>query len=598
MRLISTRLMTAILLLAAALPALAIGPATFQNLQAALDAGIITPSEAALNKVHFAFEPEKVDPRFFEPGDMERKFKDATWVFHSILIDPEVDPSVKDYLQARMDEPFDRDREDRATYYSPMGWFMLIYYTTGGNAVPATDGNSNGVPDFVEWCASYLDSSWQTEIEDLGFIAPYVASGGAYQITFEDMSYYGYTTIVNPSLGQTRIVLHNDFLGFPANDDPEGDQKGAAKVTCAHEFKHASQYKGSRWTESGWVEEDAVWTEEIVFPQVNDYHNYIAYTGSPLFTPEQSLDYGGSGSYEDAIHQIHMSEVHGEQLIVDLWDYRVTHTGVSMINSYDWALQQYGSNFEDDFEEFVVWNDLTGYYSVAGFGYPDAPDYYSRKNWLNLNGLTTAPQSGTVSHLATRFARHFSINGLADHPKVVFNGQDGIDIRPHLIVKKNDGTMVFYTIEVDGNNDATFVAPLPFSELTELHLTFPNCERTGSNNTFSYELLSDTYGGTDVPGEPGYAAMRLLPNYPNPFNPKTTLRFELAADASVTLEVLSSGGRVLRHLLDGQAYSAGTHELVFDGLDDSGHRLASGVYFTRLSTGGNESQVRKIQLLK
>ncbi len=602
MRLMLPRLAMGLLILALAIPALAhndLQPQTFQNLESALAQGLISPSDVALNKAYFAFEPERVDSRFFVASDYDRKYKDGTWVFQSILTDPNVDQDVKDYLQAQMDEPFGNGERDgdRVTFYSPMGWFQLSYLTVGPNAVPSADSNSNGTPDFVEWCADYLDHSWQTEIVDMGFIAPYVASGSAYYISFEDMPYYGYTTIQNAGLGQTRIVLHNDFFGFPNNDDPDGNQKGAAKVTCAHEFKHASQYKGSRWTEGGWVEVDATWAEEAVFPETNDYHNYIAYTGSPLYSPSYSLDYGGSGSYEDCIWQQYMSEVHGNQIIVDLWDWRVTNTGQSMLNSYRYWLQQYGSDLEDGFAEFIQFNNLTGYYSHPGYSYPDAPDLYSRRNWKNISGLTTAPQTTSCNHLAARFVRHASLSGLADYPKVTFSSTTSDQYRPHIVIDKLDGTISIFEMEVDGSGNGTLIVPVLFSAISELLIGFANADQV-SNGNITYELGSDPSGGSDAPVIPGYGSMRLHPNYPNPFNPKTTLRFELASDSPVYLEVVSPSGRILRHLISGENYGAGDHEIVFDGKDDSGKELATGVYFTRIHLDGNETQVGKIQLIK
>ena len=54
--------------------------------------------------------------------------------------------------------------------------------------------------------------------------------------------------------------MHSDFLSFPPNEDPEGTAIGAAKVTAAHEFKHAVQFATSAWSENGlWPELDATW---------------------------------------------------------------------------------------------------------------------------------------------------------------------------------------------------------------------------------------------------------------------------------------------------------------------------------------------------
>lgn len=86
--------------------------------------------------------------------------------------------------------------------------------------------------------------------------------------------------------------------------------------------------------------------------------------------------------------------------------------------------------------------------------------------------------------------------------------------------------------------------------------------------------------------------------YPNPFNPKTTLRFALATAGPVHLTVYDLSGRRVRQLLGGEkSLPAGQHEIVWDGLDAAGDRLPSGVYFSRLDADGL-SQTHKLVLLK
>jgi hypothetical protein len=86
-------------------------------------------------------------------------------------------------------------------------------------------------------------------------------------------------------------------------------------------------------------------------------------------------------------------------------------------------------------------------------------------------------------------------------------------------------------------------------------------------------------------------ASRLLPAVPNPFNPRTRLRFELARPGRATLTLFDARGRRVRGLVD-QELSAGPHELVFDGVDDRGAALASGVYYLLLRAPDGERRAR------
>ncbi len=81
----------------------------------------------------------------------------------------------------------------------------------------------------------------------------------------------------------------------------------------------------------------------------------------------------------------------------------------------------------------------------------------------------------------------------------------------------------------------------------------------------------------------------LLPNYPNPFNPETWIPFRLAEDADVTLIIYDVGGRIARTLDIGHS-KAGVYEsrdkaIYWDGRNNLGESVASGVYFYHLSTG-------------
>ncbi len=86
---------------------------------------------------------------------------------------------------------------------------------------------------------------------------------------------------------------------------------------------------------------------------------------------------------------------------------------------------------------------------------------------------------------------------------------------------------------------------------------------------------------------------RLLPPSPNPFNPATVVRFELPERMDVTLRVLDVRGRVVRTLLVGPA-GPGRLELRFDGRDDRGRILATGVYHLVLEGEGMRSSTRAV----
>ena len=85
-------------------------------------------------------------------------------------------------------------------------------------------------------------------------------------------------------------------------------------------------------------------------------------------------------------------------------------------------------------------------------------------------------------------------------------------------------------------------------------------------------------------------------NYPNPFNPTTTISFSLVNNADVKISVYNIKGQKVKTLIDDQ-YSKGTHSVIWNGKDSNDKKVASGLYFYKLSSG-KETQVKKMLLLK
>ncbi|MEJ2721389.1 MAG: T9SS type A sorting domain-containing protein [bacterium] len=106
---------------------------------------------------------------------------------------------------------------------------------------------------------------------------------------------------------------------------------------------------------------------------------------------------------------------------------------------------------------------------------------------------------------------------------------------------------------------------------------------------FSSAIQTGVRDNTPVPAALGE-------NYPNPFNPETTIPFSVARAGRTTISIYDPAGRRVRLLID-QYYASGAHVVGWDGRDDAGGRVASGVYFVKLETGGY-TVARKLVVLK
>jgi flagellar hook assembly protein FlgD len=88
----------------------------------------------------------------------------------------------------------------------------------------------------------------------------------------------------------------------------------------------------------------------------------------------------------------------------------------------------------------------------------------------------------------------------------------------------------------------------------------------------------------------------LAQNVPNPFNPATTISFGLADAGHVTLRIYDASGRLVRTLVD-RSYGTVRHDAMWNGRNDRGQPVTTGIYFCLLSAGG-ETFTQKMLLLK
>ena len=86
-------------------------------------------------------------------------------------------------------------------------------------------------------------------------------------------------------------------------------------------------------------------------------------------------------------------------------------------------------------------------------------------------------------------------------------------------------------------------------------------------------------------------------NYPNPFNPSTTIRFTLPIKKQITLAVYNANGQKVKTLINNKVLNKGSYEQVWDGTNEKGHKVASGMYIYKLKFG-NFSKSRRMLLVK
>jgi hypothetical protein len=158
---------------------------------------------------------------------------------------------------------------------------------------------------------------------------------------------------------------------------------------------------------------------------------------------------------------------------------------------------------------------------------------------------------------------------------------NGVDLTGDLTVPPTGGWQIWTTVMATATLEAG----------TQTMRFVP--ESDGFNVNY-FEVVSVP---TAIASQSGPARATLYPCYPNPFNPATTIAYDLDASLAVTLAVYDVSGRRVRTLVGGEVSGPGRYERVWDGRDDAGRTVASGVYFYRLDAGGF-TETRRMVLIK
>lgn len=134
-----------------------------------------------------------------------------------------------------------------------------------------------------------------------------------------------------------------------------------------------------------------------------------------------------------------------------------------------------------------------------------------------------------------------------------------------------------------------------FSGPVLIRFHFASDEQRGFEGWYIDDLRITTTVPTDAPRESDFCVTGLFAPYPNPFNPTVTIPFSLASESTVRIYIFDVRGRRVRTLLDG-FLEKGNHITVWDGSDQKGMPVASGIYFCRFIAGSYEASTRVILL--
>ncbi len=423
-----------------------------------------------------------------------------------------------------------------SVYVSPSGYYLLHYsLSPDPNAVPGEDLDGNEVPDFVEKCAAYCDSS-MTKHQELGYRLP-PSDGGAggdekFDVYFQNMAYYGYAVL--ESYGPepwndyiSYLVLNNNFEGFPPNQDPEGDVAGAAKATAAHEFHHCVQfsYDGG---EGLWIMElDATWMEDIVFDHSDDNYGYLP---SYFDYPQTSLMHEtGSHPYGSFIWHSFLAEKFDTSLMVSIWEGARYDAAFDVLS--DTLSEQHGWTPDSAMAEFAVWNYCTDIHD-DGEHYEEASSYPLVSVGASHSTYPISVQNSpaAVGGYAAAYVAFYP-DGELGKLRVVFNGSDSREWAVYIIKSTAPDQHQFEKAVLNPEDFTSTIEVPEFSSYQVVTLVGINISEFSEGALF-------TYSAEVIP--PYDMTSRLLPTEPPAIYSGASRDFECQAfNTSILLDVFN-----------------------------------------------------------
>jgi len=197
------------------------------------------------------------------------------------------------------------------------------------------------------------------------------------------------------------------------------------------------------------------------------------------------------------------------------------------------------------------------------------------------DGRVTIPEEGSVFGLAINFHENENTTGRVGSIQWSSSLDDAVWDNPALTG----------TVELLADNKLSFIpeSPIDFSTVhSDLGIYDP------ANNPDVVNLVLTSVAGKDASVPEEYM---LTQNYPNPFNPETNISFNLPDAEKVTLTIFNIAGQKIADLVVGERRNAGSYTVKWNGKDQYGNEVASGIYVYRLKAG-NVIESKKMMLVK
>ena len=520
------------------------------------------------------------------------------------VVDPgKLSPSILALLNSACPGPTENGRPlKQRNALTPSGHFRVHFDTSGTGAVNRRDVNQNGLPDYIDSVAYYLDMAWSVEIDEYGYTPPPSDNRGlgpeidVYICGLSQNLYGGAQPESDNLIGQNPVRAHgylmldNDYAGYPtAGID-------GLRVTTAHEFHHIVQFSAYRLAFEPYTsvnqqvlyEATATWFEKKVHPDLEDYRQYVdALLRNPhdfgLSTQDVSDQTTG---YAHMLYLEYLEKRFGRDVVRKIWEQFRTRETFDAINA---ALGAHQFNLSRSYCEFGQWSYHTGHRSRDTAFFKEA----SRLPALRA-AMTTTLTNNETSFEDELYPLSFGLYRLLV-PTSNANVRDTVDFlltnsRSNLGAGGPSVAKEPFRIDISRTPVADYIK---LNDSLELYYRLVSLSGA-SVDAFCLDVIK---GAIDT----RIASV----TSPQPFinRPGEYLLFAVDAGSeqvqSVRVAIYTVGmARVAEFTQTGLLGRDNQLGVLWDGLDQSGNRAPSGVYFYELAVDNKPPVLGKIAVVR
>ncbi|MEL6820318.1 MAG: T9SS type A sorting domain-containing protein [Calditrichota bacterium] len=407
-----------------------------------------------------------------------------------------------------------------------------------------------------------------------------------------------YTFHIEEGIGQSVIVRMSDlpstgFFPLIRVFSPSGQQLSSVTSNTCAEFVFTVVDTGQY----------TVWAYESGGDVTGAYGMVVQKSLNPENTFSQAFGINSSNTISTFgqvdTYTFHIEEGIGQSVIVRMSD--LPSTGFfPLIRVFSPSGQQLSSVTSNTCAEFVFTVVDTGQYTVwayeSGGDVTGAYGLVIQKSFNPENTVELTQGSMITESIATF--------GELDSYTFSFPGPTGGNVMLQMLEIQSTGFFPQLTLFTP---DGQLIAEDIGSQLAEILAVLPDtgqytvwARESGGDATAAYELSLNLPLGIENEDDPINGVIpknfSLKQNYPNPFNPTTQIPFALPQREAVELVIVNINGQVVRNLLDGVIYAAGEHAVNWDGRNNAGGRVASGLYLYTIRAGDFTANRRMILL--